>query len=176
MNAPAEEVVLADLGGEQEVLKGAEANAHVEGSCGLFLHRHRGGDRVLLRAALVGDFDRLEVAQRHDALLGHPQARAAEQLALVDAQLAANHLVAGGEVAHEVDALNRDLVPLLNVEGQVNDARLRVDGGERREIDVGVAVVVIISVLEMIRMDRSDGRIFIREFYLRLNVFNFKKT
>ena len=74
---------------------------------------------------LVGDLDRLEEAERGDALLAAAHAAAGEQLALVDAQLAADDLVAGLGVADDVDALDVDLLALLDVEGEVDGLRFR---------------------------------------------------
>ena len=108
------------LRGEDEVLHVGEAEAHLEGAGGLLLHLDLHDHQILAAAGLVGDLHRLEEAERGDALLAAAHAGAVEELALVDAQLAADHLVAGLGVADDVDALDGDLLALLDVEGEVD--------------------------------------------------------
>ena len=105
--APAEEVVLGDLAGEDEVLVGGEAGAELEGAGGLLLHLDRGHDAVVGAALPGGDLDGLEEAERGDALLGDLDGRAAVELALVDAQLAPDDLVAGLLVARRSRSARR---------------------------------------------------------------------
>jgi len=99
---------------------------------------------VVARAALRRDVDLLEEAQRRHAPLRVVQQRLVVGLALDDAQLAADDLVARLRVAADVDAIERDQIALLDLEGDVDGARLLVDGRGRRRVDVGVALVLVV--------------------------------
>ena len=99
--------------------------AHLEGPGRALLHLHHRDDRVLRAARLRGDLDGLEEAERVHALLRLAEPGAAVELALVDAQLAPDDLVARLVVADDVDALEADLLAGLDVVGEVERPRRR---------------------------------------------------
>ena len=140
---PAEQVVLRDLRGEDEALQRAEAGAHLEGAGGPLLHLHVDDDQIRGAALLGGDLDGLEEAQGLHPLLAELLPGATEQLAFVEAQLAADDLVARLGVADDLDVLDVDLLPLLHIEGEVDDPRVLVHRGQRRDVGVGVALVLV---------------------------------
>ena len=107
---------------------------------------------ILIGIALLRlgrQLDLLEEAERLHQALRAIEPRLVVELALVDAQLAADDLVARLGVAADVDAPEVDLVALLHLEGDVDGALVGVDGGERLDVDVGVAGVLV-EVVELL--------------------------
>src|SRR6266498_3796589 len=141
--APPEEVLLRDLAGEDEVLVGGEPRPDLEGAGRALLHLDHRHDLVVARPRLRRDLGGLEEAERVHALLRGAHPGPAEPLALVDPELAADHLVTRLLVADDLDALEAHHLPGLNLEGDIEDPLLGVGGGERRDVRVGVAEVLV---------------------------------
>src|SRR5205823_7434831 len=115
----AEEIVLRELGLAEEALAAGEAEAHLEGAGELLLDGDLDDHLVVGRSAAGVDLDRVEEAERGNALLGDADPGAAVEVALADAHLAADHLVAGLGVADHLDLLDGDEVALREVVGEV---------------------------------------------------------
>ena len=138
-----EEVVLRDLRLGDEVLDRREAGADLEGAGRALGDLDVDLHHVVGRTAARGDVDLLEVSQGVHAPLRIVERRLAVGLALDDAQLAPDDLVAGLGVAVDVDPLEVDQLSLLNLEGHVDGAGLLVDRGRGRGVDVGVAPILV---------------------------------
>ena len=82
---------------------------------------------MVLSGALPGTlvmFDLLEEVEVLDALLGAVQLRGVERVALDEPELAADHLVERAQIAGDVDALDIDPRPFLDVVGDVDRVRV----------------------------------------------------
>ncbi len=141
--AVAEEVGLLHLRGGDEVLDAGEARAHLEGAGRLLADLDVDVDVALVLALLGGDVDVLEVAERGDAALGAVELGLAEELALLDLQLAADDLVAGLGVALDLDAAEVDQPVPLDGHDDVDLLLVGVELGLRGGLDVGVAGVAV---------------------------------
>src|SRR5579883_1657151 len=143
-----EEVVLRDLRLADEVLDGGEAGADLERA-----RRPLGHFDVHLDLVVRAPPPRRKLHLVEEAERLHPPLREVEQclvvqLAFVDPELAADDLVAGLVVAPDVDALEIDLLTLLDVEGEIDGLRVVLDRSERGDVDVGVALVLV-EVVEL---------------------------
>ena len=93
-------------------------------------------------ARVVGDVDLLEEAEIVEALLGKPELRGVERVALRQAKLAPDNAIQSAHVPVEVDALDIDPRPFLDLEGDVNGARIGM-AGDAREADARLAVGIV---------------------------------
>src|SRR5206468_10598511 len=118
-----------------------EAAPQLEFSGRLFLDLC-GHYRLVRRRTLnIGHLDFLEEAEVLDTLLRALHLGGVEGVALNQLELAADHLVEGPHVPHDVDPLDVHLRPLLNVEGYVNGAVVTVARDVRLDLDEGITPV-----------------------------------
>ena len=141
--AVAEQVVLRQLRLAEEALTAGEAESDLEGAGELLLDRHLDDHLVVARSAPGIELDRIEEAECGDARLGDPDASAAIELALVDAHLAADDLVARLVVADHLDLLDGDQVPFLESEVDVDGPVLGMDVGVGGDVRVRVPLVLV---------------------------------
>ena len=127
--AQAEEVGGLEAGVQERALQAGDPAAEGELVAVLLLHLEGDVELVLAplaRAQVGGALHGLEVAELVDALDGELQELGVEDVALVQVDLAADHLVAGGVVAREVDLAHVVALVLVHGEGDVHDLLLEV--------------------------------------------------
>ena len=151
--AAAEQVALADADVAERPVRRREAGAERQFAGRLLLDL----DVMTVRSGAVPgtlvDVDLLEEAEVADALLRAAQLRGVEGVAFDEPELAADHLVERAHVADDVDALDIDARAFLDLEGDVDRARVAVAVDARPDVDEGVA-----AVAERVgqRVDRSS--------------------
>jgi len=126
-----------------EVLDGGEARADLERTGRTLADLDVHLDELVGAATLGRDHDVLEEAERGDAALGDLEVRVVEHLAFRDLHLAADHLVASLGVTANVDALEVRALSTRDLEGQVDAAVREIDLGQRQDVRVRVALVLI---------------------------------
>ena len=116
--AAAHEVALLDRQVDEEALEARKAGRQLELAGRPLLDLDAEHDPVGRRALLLLDLQiLLEEAERLDAVARAADADVVERIALGEAELAADHLVAGGGVAGDVDPLDIDARRLGDPEG-----------------------------------------------------------
>ena len=116
----AEQVVLADLAHEQQVLGRGVAGADAELAGGLLLDIHHHVHLVFVEGGLGGDGDLLEVAEPVELLGGGADRLGIETAALLHLQVTADDVVAGPVVAGDLHPVEMDKRPLLDLEADVH--------------------------------------------------------
>src|SRR5438067_6399433 len=139
--AAAEEVVLDDARVEEELVGRAEAGARAEGAGLRLLHVHHHLHAVVLAGAPGGDVDALEEAEALQRLAALAQLAGREELLLLEAHLAADHLVARLGVAGHLDAVHHHRLAALDLVGDVDPLLLRAHLGLGLDAGEGVAVL-----------------------------------
>src|SRR6185437_7906696 len=139
--ATAEQIALTDRDIAEHALAGREAGADREFTRRLLLDIDADHRLVGRAAGIGGDVDLLEVAQILDALLRALQLRGIERVALDQTELAADHLVERPHISGDVDTLDIDARPFLDLESHVDRATVDVALDPRLDIDKGIAPV-----------------------------------
>ena len=125
----AEEVLLLDLAGEDELLDRAEARADLEGAGGALGHLDVHDDSVGRGALLLAHLDALEVAELVDQGAPIFELRLVVEVTLADPELPPDHRIASLRVAADVDSLD---VPGEGPSEQAISERTSRDAGSAR--------------------------------------------
>ena len=133
--APAEEIVLGEVEGAEGAVLGAVAAANGEEAGRLLRHLDVDDDLVLGGARRRPRLHLVEVVQVAQLLLRPGELLGGEQVPLVHGDLAAQDLLLAAGVARDIDALDEDLGPFGDLEGDV-DLPVRYVQGDLG-IDVG---------------------------------------
>src|SRR6266850_919153 len=133
--APAEEIVLGEVEGAEGAVLGAVAAADGEEAGGLLRHLDVDDDLVLGGTRRRPRLHLLEVVQVAQLLLGPGELLGGEQVPLVHGDLAAQDLLLAPGIARDIDALDEDLGPFGDLEGDVDLPVRHVEG--ELGIDVG---------------------------------------
>lgn len=135
----AEEVALGQADVAERAVGGREAGTEGKLASRLLGHLHLDDDLVGGAAAGGPDVHRLEEAQVAYALLGAAQQGQIVGVALGEPELAANHLVQGTDIADDVDPLDIDPGPLVDLEDEVDQKLVRIQLGDRIHFGEGIA-------------------------------------
>ncbi len=137
----AKKISLADIDVGQRTVGGRETEAQRQLSSRLLLdlcHQHR---FIRRRSWVIGHLGLLEEAEVLYPLLRALHFSGIEGIALDQLKLAAYYFVEGANVADDVDPLDIDLRPLLDIEGNVDRTVFSVSGDVRLYFHKGVAPV-----------------------------------
>src|SRR5208282_5112106 len=166
--AEAEKVVGLIVEADESAREAADPAVEADGLLPFFPHLQGDIDRALLRAALqihvLVLLDDLEVVELIDPQNAELPEAVVEEVALVEQQLAADHLVARGGVAHKFDAADAVGLPQIELQGQVHHlgSLVHVRLRHRSEIDVAEISEEVLILLEGLAhlLGREDVSLF----------------
>ena len=144
--AAAEQVLHRDLALHDERLHRREPGAGRERAGRALADLELDVDAVLGAAPAGRDRDGFEVAERHHALPRSLEVGRAEQLALGDLELAADHLVAGLRVAADRDALDQRALAAHDLEVDRDPVVREVQARSRHRARAGEPEVLVVDL------------------------------